>query len=63
MKYLAVLLLFLVNLVHAEVIPIQPIEKCFLCSSDPSMTMYWQGKNSKAVQFRQLFIKEIAVLS
>ena len=34
---------------NAEVIPVQPIEKCFLCSSDPSMTMYWQGKDSKAV--------------
>lgn len=33
----------------AEVIPVEPIEKCFLCSSEPSMTMYWQGKNSKAV--------------
>lgn len=50
MKYLAALFLFMLNhLVHAEVIPVQPIEKCFLCSSDPSMTMYWQGKNSKAV--------------
>lgn len=33
----------------AEVIPVEPIEKCFLCSSKPSMTMYWQGYNAKAV--------------
>ena len=33
----------------AEVIPIEPIEKCFLCNSEPSQTMYWQGQGSKAV--------------
>ncbi|MEY2621539.1 MAG: hypothetical protein RIT26_1359 [Pseudomonadota bacterium] len=33
----------------AEVIPVAPIEKCFLCSSTPSMTMYFQGTASKAV--------------
>jgi hypothetical protein len=35
--------------VQAEVIPIEPIEKGFFISSEPSMTMYWQGKDSKAV--------------
>lgn len=33
----------------AEVIAVEPLEKCFLCSSEPSMTMYWQGKASKAL--------------
>lgn len=33
----------------AEVIPIEPIENCWLCGSAPSLTMYWQGTNSKAV--------------
>jgi len=33
----------------AEVIPVKPMEDCFLCSSAPSMTMYWQGRNSKAL--------------
>ncbi len=33
----------------AEVIPVAPIEKCFLCSSTPSLTMYFQGTASKAV--------------
>jgi pimeloyl-ACP methyl ester carboxylesterase len=33
----------------AEVIPVTPIEKCFLCSSTPSLTMYFQGTASKAV--------------
>jgi len=34
---------------HAEVIPIEPIEKGFFIGSEPSMTMYWQGQGSKAV--------------
>jgi len=34
---------------HAEVIPVEPIEKGFSITSEPSMTMYWQGKDSKAV--------------
>jgi len=34
---------------RAEVIPIEPIEKGLFISSQPSMSMYWQGKNSKAV--------------
>ncbi len=51
MKYFWLLTLMVVGRLvgAAEVIPVQPIEKCFLCSSDPSMTMYWQGKASKAV--------------
>lgn len=50
MKYLIAFVLLAVRLVHAgEVIPVQPIESCFLCNSSPSMTMYWQGKDSKAV--------------
>jgi hypothetical protein len=49
-RFLILLLSFIGSLAHtAEVIPVDPIEKCFLCSSEPSMTMYWQGKNSKAV--------------
>lgn len=33
----------------AEVIPVAPLESCFLCSSEPSLTMYWPGKDAKAV--------------
>lgn len=50
MKFLSILVFVFSSFVYAgEVIPVQPIEKCFLCSSDPSMTMYWQGKDAKAV--------------
>lgn len=50
MQYLVALALFALNLAHAaEVIPVQSIEKCFLCNSAPSMTMYWQGDHPKAV--------------
>jgi pimeloyl-ACP methyl ester carboxylesterase len=50
MKYCLALLLVFLNLARAaEVIPIQPLESCFLCSSAPSLTLYWQGKDSKAV--------------
>jgi hypothetical protein len=34
---------------HAEVIPIEPIEQGFFIGSAPSMTLYWQGRGSKAV--------------
>jgi hypothetical protein len=33
----------------AEVLAVTPIEKCFLCSSTPSMTLYFPGTASKAV--------------
>lgn len=50
MRFLVVLLTFVASLAHtAEVISIEPIEKCFLCNTDPSLTMYWQGQGSKAV--------------
>jgi hypothetical protein len=50
MKNFIVLMLFIFSSARAaEVIPVEPLEKCFLCSSAPSMTMYWQGSNSKAV--------------
>lgn len=46
----ALISLIVFSIAHAaEVIPIEPIEKCFLCSSEPSQTMYWQGQASKAV--------------
>jgi hypothetical protein len=52
LRYLWILLL-LVMFAKAsqasQVIPIPPIEKCFLCSSEPSLTMHWQGKNSKVL--------------
>ncbi len=35
--------------IAAEVNPVEPIEKCFLCNSEPSLTMYWKGKESQAV--------------
>ncbi len=43
------LLVFFAQAVCAEVIPVEPIEKHLLGSSAPSMTMYFQGKDSKAV--------------
>jgi len=50
MKCITFLLTLVAAFSHAaEVIPVEPMEKCFLCSSAPSLTMYWQGKNAKAV--------------
>jgi hypothetical protein len=51
MKHLLLLIALCAQLLsHAgEVIAVTPIEKCFLCSSSPSMTMYFQGAASKAV--------------
>ena len=50
MRFLVLLMTLVCSLAHtAEVIPVEPIEKCFLCGSDPSLTMYWQGKDAKAV--------------
>ena len=42
-------LLFISNLVHAQAIPIEPLEKGIFNSSAPTMTMYWQGVRSKAL--------------
>ena len=50
MKWLIPLVLCLSFGTHAaEVFPVEPIEKCFLCSTEPSLTMYWQGKDAKAL--------------
>jgi len=51
MKQFAILLIALVHqcLLAAEVNAVVPIEDCFLCSKEPSMTMHWKGSNSKAV--------------
>ena len=49
MRFIALFLLLITSYVHAEVIPIKPLESCFFCSSKPSMTMYWKGEDSKAV--------------
>jgi hypothetical protein len=49
MKKIFILLLLIATHIQAQIIPIQPIEKCFLCNSSPSLTMYWQGKDSKAL--------------
>ena len=49
MRVIALILLLITSYVRAEVFPIQPLESCFSCSSKPSMTMYWKGKDSKAV--------------
>jgi hypothetical protein len=49
MRFIALFLLLITSYVHAEVIPIKPLESCFICSSKPSMTMYWKGEDSKAV--------------
>lgn len=37
------------NLNAAQVIPITPVATCFTCSSEISQTMFWQGKNPKAL--------------
>jgi hypothetical protein len=50
MKHVLALCFMLCSALHAaEVFPIEPIEKCFLCSTEPSLTMYWQGKDAKAL--------------
>ena len=49
MKYIFFLFLFFVSTVRAELIPIQPLETCMSCSSDPSFTFYRKGKDSKAL--------------
>ena len=49
MRFIALFLLLITSYVHAEVIPIKPLESCFSCSSKSSMTMYWKGEDSKAV--------------
>ena len=43
-------LLWVVSCVHAaEVVPIVPVRPCFLCSNEPSLTLYWAAPNAKAV--------------
>ena len=49
MKIFALIIFLITSNVHAEVIPIKPLESCFSCSSKPSMTMYWKGNDSKAL--------------
>jgi len=49
MKFFILGLLVFARIACAEVIPIEPIEKGFFGSSAPSMTMYFQGKASRAV--------------
>lgn len=46
---IAIGLLLLGFAAKAEVIPVEQIEKGWMISSEPSMTMYWQGKSSKAL--------------
>lgn len=49
MRVITLILLLITLSVRAEVFTIQPLESCFSCSSKPSMTMFWKGKDSKAV--------------
>ena len=49
MKNLILVVLLFVSSVRAEVIPIQPLETCMSCSSEPSLTFYRKGKDSKAL--------------
>jgi len=49
MKIFALIIFLITSYVHAEVIPIKPLESCFSCSSKLSMTMYWKGNDSKAL--------------
>lgn len=50
LKILVVLIALLSNgLQAAQVYSVSPIATCFTCSSDPSLTMFWAGKNPKAL--------------
>jgi hypothetical protein len=49
MKLITIFILFFSTFVHAQVIPVKPLETCFACSSEPSLTLYSQGKDSKVV--------------
>jgi len=51
MKQLFALFVFLGHLLShaAEVIPVTPVEKCFLCSRAPSLTLYFKAPQAKAV--------------
>lgn len=49
MRFLVLSLLAFAPVVCAEVIPVEPIEKGFFGSPEPSMTMYVQGKDSRVV--------------
>ena len=41
---------WVVTCVHAgEVVPVAPIESCWMCSSEPSLTLYWPAPQAKAV--------------
>ena len=43
-------LLWAISCVHAaEVVPVAPVRSCFLCSGEPSLTLYWAAPNAKAV--------------
>lgn len=49
-RLIAAFALFVITQAYgAEVISVMPLANCFVCSTEPSKTMYWQGKNSKAV--------------
>ena len=48
-RVVALIIFMIAAFARAEVISIKPLESCFSCSSKPSMTMYWKGKDSKAV--------------
>jgi len=47
--FFALLLTALCACAHAEVISVEQIEKGFFISATPTLTMYWQGQDSKAV--------------
>ena len=37
------------NVKAAEIMAVQPMEDCLLCSNSPSMTIHWPGTNAKAL--------------
>lgn len=49
MRILALIIFMITSYAYGEVIPVKPLESCFSCSAKPSMTMYWKGKDSKAL--------------
>ena len=49
MKIFLIFFLLLAKFAQGEVISIAPLEKGFGIGEQPSMTMYWQGQNSKVL--------------
>ena len=49
MKFIVIFLLLFSTTVGAQLISVKPLETCLACSSEPTLTLYTQGKDSKVV--------------